>query len=173
MSDIMADLGKVWNTLSSVEQSNISYQVAGIRQTNILKSLLENWKEYEAMVGKASDSAGTTFETQEDYAKSLEGQLGTLSSTWDSAVHNLFDADSLKPFITGLTKLGEGFEWVTEKAGLLGTISLGAGLFAGIKNFGGHKILEPHKTIVLKLPNIISVLWDTKVFLWSNVKYTG
>ena len=172
MTDIMTDLGKVWNTLSSVEQSNISYQVAGIRQTNILKSLLENWKEYEAMVGKASDSAGTTFETQEDYAKSLEGQLGTLSSTWDSAVHNLFDADSLKPFITGLTKLGEGFEWVTEKAGLLGTISLGAGLFAGIKNFGGHKILEPRKTIVLKLPNIISVLWDTKVFLWSNVKYT-
>ena len=136
MSDIMADLGKVWNTLSSVEQSNISYQVAGIRQTNILKYLLENWKEYEKMVGKANDSAGTTFETQEDYAKSLEGQLGTLSSTWDSAVHNLFDADSLKPFITGLTKLGEGFEWVTEKAGLLGTISLGAGLFAAFKNVG-------------------------------------
>ena len=136
MSDIMSDLGRVWNTLSSVEQSNISYQVAGIRQTNILKSLLENWKEYEAMVGKASDSAGTTFKTQEDYAKSLEGQIGTLSSTWDSAVHNLFDADSLKPFITGLTKLGEGFEWVTEKAGLLGTIGLGAGLFAGFKNIG-------------------------------------
>lgn len=152
LTDIMSDLGKVWNDLSSVEQSNISYNVAGIRQTNILKSLLENWTEYENLVSKANDSAGTTFETQEDYAKSLEGQLAGLSSTWDSAVHNLFDADSLKPFISTLTEVGKVFEWVTKKAGLLGTIGLGAGLFTGIKNFGRPKmfglcfeIAENHK----------------------------
>ena len=96
-----------------------------------------------------------------------EGLTGT------GIAQNLFQRDDMKDVLDALTALAEALDWVTEKAGLFGTLAIGGGLFASIKNFGGHKILEPHKTIVLKLPNIISVLWDTKVFLWSNVKYTG
>ena len=40
MTDIMRDLGAVWNDLNDVQQSNISYEIAGTRQTNIIKTLL-------------------------------------------------------------------------------------------------------------------------------------
>ena len=172
LNDIMKDLGDRWKDLNDVQQSNISYNVAGIRQTNILKTLLTYWTDYENLVAKAGDSAGTTMKNQEKYAESYKGELADLSATAESFWNNFLNSSVFKTgtnFLTGILSL---LDKITDKAGLLGTVGLGAGIFAGFKNFGGHKILEPHKTIVLKLPNIISVLWDTKVFLWSNVKYT-
>jgi TP901 family phage tail tape measure protein len=173
MTDIMHDLGDVWGDLDDVQQSNISFQIAGTRQTNIIKTLLANWEEYESLVQKAGDSAGTTMENQEKHAESYKGELQELSATAESFWNNFLNSSTFKTgtnFLTGILSI---LDKISGTMGTLGTISLGAGLFAGIRNFGGHKILEPHKTIVLKLPNIISVLWDTKVFLWSNVKYTG
>jgi len=58
LTDILSDLGKIWGSLNSVQQANISYNVAGIRQTNILKSLLSNWGEYTELVKKADNSEG-------------------------------------------------------------------------------------------------------------------
>lgn len=96
---------------------------------------------------------------------------------FESAVEDLSNSAIDSDFIKGIVELGttgvKGLDAFIEKFGMLTTLLGAGGIVAGIKNFGGHKILEPHKTIVLKLPNIISVLWDTKVFLWSNVKYTG
>jgi hypothetical protein len=49
---------------------------------------------------------------------------------------SLIDRGDLGTVIDALTKLSEALGWVVDKAGLLGTIGLGAGLFAGIKNVG-------------------------------------
>ncbi len=171
MNDIMADLGEKWSTLSDVEQSNISYNVAGIRQTNILKTLLTYWEDYEALVEKTGNSAGTTMENQEKYAESYKGELAELSATAESFWSNFLNSSTFKTetnFLTGILSL---LDKISGTMGALGTIGLGTALFAGFKNFGRLKMFSL-KTIVLKLPNIISVLSDTKVFLWSVVKYT-
>lgn len=120
-----------------------------------------------------ANSAGSAEREMAIIMDSVDYKANKLKETGTGIAQNLFKRDDMKNVIDTLTWFGERLDWITDKLGLFGTIGLGAGLFAGIKNFGGHKILEPHKTIVLKLPNIISVLWDTKVFLWSNVKYTG
>jgi len=122
LTDIMSDLGKVWDSLSSVEQSNISYNIAGVRQTNILKSLLGYWEDYESLVEKANDAGGTTLQNQEIYAESLKGKLGELSAVWESIGDNAVSSDFLK----GLTDLGIGISSLVEKFGLFQTASLGA-----------------------------------------------
>ena len=140
MTDIMRDLGKVWNDLDDVQQSNISFQIAGTRQTNIIKTLLTNWEDYESLVAKAGDSAGTTMENQEKHAESYKGELAELSATAESFWKNFLNSSAFKAgtnFLTGILSL---LDKISGTMGTLGTIGLGAGIFAGIKNFGRPKM---------------------------------
>ncbi|MDE5825613.1 MAG: phage tail tape measure protein [Lachnospiraceae bacterium] len=125
LADIMSDLGKVWDSLSSVEQSNISYNVAGVRQTNILKSLLGYWEDYESLVEKANDASGTTLKNQEIYAESLSGKLGKLSAIWS----NISNDTTSSNFLKGLADAGIGISSLIEKIGLLKIASVGAFAF--------------------------------------------
>lgn len=125
LTDIMSDLGRVWDSLSSVEQSNISYNVAGIRQTNILKSLLGYWEDYENLVEKANAASGTTLKNQEIYAGSLQGKLGELSATWQNISNDTINSSFLK----GLADAGIGVSSLIEKIGLLKVASVGAFAF--------------------------------------------
>lgn len=125
LTDIMSDLGRVWDSLSSVQQSNISYNVAGVRQTNILKSLLGYWEDYESLVEKANDASGTTLKNQEIYASSLQGKLGELSAIWSNISNNTISSNFLK----GLADIGIGVSSLIEKIGLLKVASVGAFAF--------------------------------------------
>lgn len=140
MTDIMRDLGKVWDSLNEVQQSNISFQVAGTRQTNIIKTLLANWEDYESLVTKAGDAVGVTMENQEKHAESYKGELAELSATAESFWNNFLNSSTFKAgtnFLTGILSL---LDKISGKMGTLGTIGLGAGLFAAYKNFGRPKM---------------------------------
>ncbi len=125
LADIMSDLGAVWDSLSSVQQSNISYNVAGVRQTNILKSLLGYWEDYESLVEKANDASGTTLKNQEIYASSLQGKLGELSAIWSNISNDTISSNFLK----GLADAGIGISSLIEKIGLLKIAGVGAFAF--------------------------------------------
>lgn len=139
-NDTMSELAKHWDSLSDVEKSNISFNLAGTRQINVIQTLLRNWNEYEDLVNEANSSTGVTFENQEKYAASLEGKLKELSATTTSIGDNIFKSDDLSVIVNGLTKIAGLFDTITSKTKLLGTIGLGAGIFAGWKNVGGDKM---------------------------------
>lgn len=135
LTDIMADLGKVWNTLSSVEKSNIGYNVAGTRQLNILNSLMGSWESYSSIIEDIDERVGMSYETQEDYADSLQGHLGDLEATAQSVWNNILESKTLKEGIDLLTGLLSLVDEFTSSFGTLGTIGLGGSIFAGIKVF--------------------------------------
>lgn len=135
-NDTMSELAKQWDSLSDVEKSNISFNLAGTRQINVIQTLLRNWEEYEELVNKANNSTGVTFENQEKYAASLEGRIKELSATTTSIGENIFKSDDLSVIVSGLTKIAGLFDTITSKTKLLGSIGLGAGIFAGVKNIG-------------------------------------
>ena len=69
-NDTMSELAKQWDSLSDVEKSNISFNLAGTRQINVIQTLLRNWEEYEELVNKANNSTGVTFlESKKFYQK--------------------------------------------------------------------------------------------------------
>lgn len=82
------------------------------------------------------DSAGNAEAEMSIIMDSLDYKLNRLSETGIGIAQNLFERDNMKSIVDALTKIGEGLEFITDKAGLLGSIGLGAGLFAGIKNAG-------------------------------------
>ena len=180
--DTMRDLSEVWDNLSEVEKSNIAFNLAGTRQINVIQTLLRNWSDYEELVVKANNSAGVTFENQEKYAESLEGKMEGLSATMTSVWENLINEDSVSPALNILLKLAEGFDKITGKLGLLGTVGAGAGLFAGFKNVGIFRtitddVTKANKSVKLfglSLKNAIDTqavtLYNTEIAKGTNAQ---
>ena len=64
------------------------------------------------------------------------GRLNALSNSWTEFVNSVVQSDTLKTGVNILNELVQGVTKLTSSLGSLGTIGLGAGLFAGIKNVG-------------------------------------
>lgn len=127
----MGELSKQWESLSDVEKSNISFNLAGTRQINVIQTLLRNWSDYEDLVNKANNSTGVTLENQEKYAASLEGKLGELSAIWSNISNDTISSSFLK----GLADAGIGVSSLIEKIGLLKSVMASVGIAAFVKNF--------------------------------------
>ena len=52
----MSELSKQWDTLSDIEKSNISFNLAGTRQINLIHTLLRIWSDYDDLVNKSNNS---------------------------------------------------------------------------------------------------------------------
>lgn len=111
--------------------------LAGKRQGQIVAAILNNLDTVTESINKMetdTDSASRELETALD---SIDVKWRQMKETWGTGVaQNLFQRDDMKTVIDSFTKLGEAVDWLTSKLGLFGSIGLGAGIFAGVKNIG-------------------------------------
>ena len=124
--EIMGELYKKVDSLSDVDLSNIAYEVASTRQTNVFKMMIKAYGDYQEMAEQAYNAENVTLKNQEKYAESLTGKMGEMSAIWEKIGD---DAVSSK-FLKGLADAGIAVSSLIEKAGLLKT-AMGIGL-AGI-----------------------------------------
>lgn len=81
-----------------------------------------------------ADSAGNADKEMAVIQQSLEYKLNALKETGVGIAQNLFQKDDMKTVVDGLTNILELVDKLTSTLGLFGTIGLGAGLTAFIKN---------------------------------------
>ena len=112
--------------------SNLAYELAGIRQSNVFKMMIASYGEYIDMAEKANNADGMTLTNQEKYAESLKGKITELGTIWEK----IGDDAVSSSFLKGLTDVGIGVSSLVEKFGLLKTAIVGIGAYAGIKNAG-------------------------------------
>lgn len=138
--EIVVGIGKEWQNLTDVEQASLLETLAGKRQGNALSAALNNISMIEDAYDTATNSAGSALKEQEEYEKSIQYSLDRLEASFQTFANHILDSDSLK----GIVDFGNGvinvIDSVTNALGSLGTIGLGAGLFAGIKNVGQAKM---------------------------------
>lgn len=137
---IMTDLYNKIDDLSEVDLSNIAYEVASTRQTAVFKIMVKTWGDYLNLSEKAYGASGETLENQEKYAESLQGKFEGLNSTIESIYSNLANSKDIGQVVDGLQTIADIIDFITEKLGLIGTIGLGAGIAASIKNVGRDKM---------------------------------
>lgn len=82
------------------------------------------------------DASGSADREMETIRQSLSFKINTLKETWVGTAQQMIDRGDFGKIIESLTKISEAIGFIIDKAGLLGTIGLGAGLLAGIKNAG-------------------------------------
>lgn len=122
--------------LSEVELSKLAYDVAGVRQSSIFRSMIQSYGTYLKLAEEAENSQGKALEVQEKYAESIKGHLGELKSTGESIWNNILNSGELKAGVTTLTTILKLLDGITGLLKGLGTIGLGVGIFAGAQNVG-------------------------------------
>lgn len=123
---IMGELYEKVDSLSDVDLSNIAYEVASTRQTNVFKMMIKAYGDYQEMAEQAYNAENVTLINQQKYAESLTGKMGELSAIWEKIGDDAVSSDFLK----GLADAGIAVSSLIEKAGLLKT-AMGIGL-AGV-----------------------------------------
>lgn len=128
---IMGELYEKVDSLSDVDLSNIAYEVASTRQTNVFKMMIKAYGDYQEMAEKAYNADNVTLINQEKYAESLTGKMGELAATWEKISNDTINSSFLK----GLADAGIGVSSLIEKIGLLKSVIASVGVAAFVKNF--------------------------------------
>ena len=152
-AEILGDLSKVWKDLSNVDQSAITYMVAGIRQSNVFSSLMTQWSEAEGVMQTAADASGAMSEAYEAYVDSIEGRMNTLIATFQDLSTTLLDSDVVKTAVSGLTSLIDVIDKLIEHIELLPLALGGVGIWQFAKSVGGAKMIA-----LLSAPTYVPVV---------------
>lgn len=143
--DIVLGIGKEWKNLSDIEQAGLLEALAGKRQGNALSAALNNISMIEDAYNTATNSAGSALKEQQEYEKGIQYSLDRLTASAQTFANHFLDSSLIKGIVDFGNTTINVIDKVTSKLGSIGTIGLGTGLFAGIKNIGRPKMFGLYK----------------------------
>ena len=168
---IISEIGEKWQDLKDVQRAALLEGLAGKKQSNTLAAVLNNADRLKEIYETAEGSAGSAQREQERYAQSIQYSLDQLTAHGEEFWNTFINKDDVKDFIDLINTLISGATKLVDVLGSIPTVAGILGGFASIKNVGRPKMFGLVK-YCFELPTTTSVLSDTKVFLWSVVKYT-
>lgn len=133
--DVLSDIGKNWNGFTLAEQNTISKAIGGSAQMENFGTLMNHYGDALKYSESAANSAGTALAQYGQYQDSIEAKTNEMKTALESLAMNTFTED----FRGGMLEATTAIAKFVDEVGVLGTISLGTGLFAGIKNAGRAK----------------------------------
>ena len=142
---IMGELAGKWDNLTDAEKSNISFNIAATRQTNLLSAVLSNFSDSMQLAEEATNANGSALENQQKYMESFSGHLQSLETEAKIAWLNILDSETLKDGVDLLTGLVKVVGQLVDTFGLLGTAAGIGGIVAGFKNIGRPKMFGLYK----------------------------
>ena len=175
---VLDEVAERWKDFNSTEQSQIATAIAGVRQQENFRALMNNWKEVERLTGVAANSTGSATERMGIYLDSIEAKTNNLKNAWEGFVMSLNQSESYKQFLDWLTNVVETLQFVDWRivgivagAGSLITIILklipaiktlittikAAGIAAGIASGG----IVPLLGVIITLIGGVAAAWAT------------
>lgn len=141
---ILKEISEIYDELTDKQQADLLEKLAGKRGGQVVGSLLLNFEAAEKALKEMEQAAGSADAEMSIIEESIDYKLNALKETWVGNAQEMLNREDFGAIIDALTKLSEAIGFVVEKAGLLGTIGLGASLFASFKGAGRVKIAYPH-----------------------------
>lgn len=142
---IMTELAEKWDGLTDAQQSNLSYQIAATRQSNVLKAILQNWTSSMELATEATNTSGNALENQEKYFDSYGGKLQQISTQTDAFWMSFYNSGVTKGALDVIIGITKGINKMSDSIGAGTTMAIGlvtalTGLSAvkTIKNGGGR-----------------------------------
>lgn len=136
--DIMEDISKVYNDLNDPDKADLTEILFGKQRGNQGAALIQAFQsgQIQKALEAALNAEGSAMQEQERWMESLEAKIQQFEAAFQSLSTTVLDSGLLKWFVDFGTGTVKVFDTVIDKLGSLGTIGLGAGLFAGAKNTG-------------------------------------
>ncbi|MDE6742610.1 MAG: phage tail tape measure protein [Lachnospiraceae bacterium] len=152
--DQLKEISEIYFDLSDTGRADLTEILFGKNRADQGIAILQAFqsgeiqKAYEASV----NSAGSAMKEQEKWLESLAAKTQQFNAAFQSLSSTVFDSDLLKWFVDLGTSGVQALDQIINKLGLLQTIGLSAGLFAGFKNVGSPKMFG--LKIVLNIPTV-------------------
>lgn len=113
-SEIIGDLGPIWEDLDSNTKHYIATQAAGARQQSRFIALMDDWTRTEELMSTANDSAGTGAEQLELAMDSIDTKMNQLKATWQSLYGSFLSSDVIKGALELVTTILGGINSIIE-----------------------------------------------------------
>ena len=139
--EVLKDLSEAYSKLNTgdARKANLLDAAGGGINADALEAVLNNFSLYEQMLSHYTQGAGSMAQKAAQTADSWEGSMNRLSNTWTDTIGNIADSDAVITLVNGLNGLLSVINSITAGLGSFGTIGIGAGLFAGLKNIGKRR----------------------------------
>lgn len=155
-TDIVKELGKVWENLSDSSQSATLELVAGKTRANNVAALLKNYEQIDEVLKSLGDAEGSAERENEAIIESINGRIKILSATAEEFWQTFLDTDTIKNAVTLGTDLLNLLTKIIDNLGLLPTILSGVGAALSFKNVGRDKM---YSLSFEYADNIHNLLW--------------
>jgi len=132
----LGEISDIWDEIDAKSQNELLDKLFGKNRAQVGAAMIKNFDQVRAAIEVMGNSAGSADREMSVIMDSLDFKLNRLSETGTSVAQNLFKRDDMKTVVDGLTSVMNVIDTLTSKLGLFGSIGLGAGIFAGVKNIG-------------------------------------
>lgn len=137
--DVLEEIAAKWNEFSGTEQDKIATAIAGTRQRENFRALMNNWDEVGRLAGVAANSTGSATKRMETYLDSIEAKTNKLKASWENFVMYLNQSESWGKLLDMLSNFLDKLTYVDWDRVLKVIIQFGLLIAAvkGIEKFSG------------------------------------
>lgn len=139
-TDIIKELGAVWDKLSDSSQAATLELIAGKSRANNVAALLKNYQKIDEVMKSLGDAEGSAMRENEAIVDSIDGRIKVLSATAEEFWQNFIDTDFVKNAVSLASDLLGLLTQIIDKFGTLPTIVTGIGAALSFKNVGRDKM---------------------------------
>lgn len=137
-TQILTDIGKVWDSLSDNKKNQIAYQLGGTQQYSNVAALMAGFSEtdengqtlMEKYLQLADESGNIVDEKYVDQADSLTAALTNLSNAFNALTSSVTDSEAIKSFIDILADAVEGVAELNSALGGVPSLLAAIGIAA-------------------------------------------
>ena len=152
--DVLDEVADKWGSFTSTQQSQVATAIAGTRQQENFRALMNNWKMVGDLVNESVGSTGTATERMGIYLDSIEAKTNQLKAAWEGFIMSLQQSDGFK----------QAIEWLTDLLEMLENVDWQ--LVANIATFGAVV------TVIIKVVSAIKTLTTAIKAADSVLKFT-
>lgn len=137
LSEVLDELGGIWNKLNRNQKSYLATQIAGTRQQSRFYALMNDYERTLELVAEGSNSAGKAQQQFALYSNSLEASASRLTNEWEKFFNSITQGNGVvSHFNNTLTLLMKAVNAVGPIGTVLGLGSLIKSLRESITLFG-------------------------------------
>lgn len=97
--EVLDEVADKWDTFAETERSQIATAIAGTRQQETFRALMNNYDMVSDLAKVAAESTGSASDKMNTYLDSVEAKTNELKATWEQFVLSLGQSDGYKSFL--------------------------------------------------------------------------
>lgn len=124
---ILAEIAKVWEDISDMDQAALLELLAGKRAGSVMSAILQNPEILKDAFESANDAAGSALQENEKYLDSIQGRIDLFTNAIQTMWSETLNSGLMKFIVnvgTGLIKMADGVDILGLKLGSLWTTVL-------------------------------------------------